>query len=557
MKILRLIAAITLFTTSIFTSALLALPTATISGTATVCKDAAYPEIIVTGAGGTAPYTFTYQINGVTQPIEQTSGGNSVSLFFSPLTVGTFTYTLVRVSDALGHGQNQTGSATVTVDAPTVTPTSINVCLDLSMNSATIDLTSYENTVNNTGGNTFAWFSDAGSGNPLVPISDPTNYTIITNYTPTTSIVYVYVTNTVTGCTNSESVNINVGYYSNPPLLQTTVCVGQTVALPNLGTGLILWYFPFSTPNIAEYDFTTIGERVKGLSVGTTYAPYQIVNGFCTYNGSQLITVNPLPTATISGTKTVGRNTTNPEITFTGVVGTGPFTFTYNVDGGAEQTCTGSVFQSTAALGTFVYNLVKVEDINGCSQAQTGSATIIVEPSLSAELNSFTAHPLSKNTQLTWQTASEKNNAHFDIERSTDGKTFSKIGQTKGHGTTSQVQKYGYLDTNPFSGVNYYRLKQVDVDGQFTYSKTVSVEMSNAGKNISVYPNPVKDKVMVETTIQGDYTVELFDITGKLLQSYKANQPTMQLTINDLPNGVYMISVKSNAIQQTFKVIKQ
>jgi hypothetical protein len=182
---------------------------------------------------------------------------------------------------------------------------------------------------------------------------------------------------------------------------------------------------------------------------------------------------------------------------------------------------------------------------------------LIFPTSLSSELTNFEGHPLSKNIELTWQTASEKDNERFDIERSTDGKLFSKIGQTKGHGTTNQVQNYDYVDTNPFSGVNYYRLKQVDTDGQFTYSKTVSVEMSNAGKNISVYPNPVKDKVTIETTIQGDYSVELFDITGKLLQAHKANQPTMQLTINDLPNGVYMISVKSNAVQQTFKIVKQ
>ncbi len=189
--------------------------------------------------------------------------------------------------------------------------------------------------------------------------------------------------------------------------------------------------------------------------------------------------------------------------------------------------------------------------------AATPPIGVICGISLSAELTTFTAHPLSKNVQLNWQTASEKNNDHFDIERSTDGKTFSKIGEQKGQGTTSQVQNYGYLDTNPFSGVNYYRLKQVDVDGQFTYSKTVSVEMGKTGKSISVYPNPVKDKLMVETTIQGDYTIDLFDITGKLLQSYKANQPLMSLTINDLPNGVYMVSIKSNAVQQTFKIVKQ
>jgi Secretion system C-terminal sorting domain/Fibronectin type III domain/Cohesin domain len=178
-------------------------------------------------------------------------------------------------------------------------------------------------------------------------------------------------------------------------------------------------------------------------------------------------------------------------------------------------------------------------------------------PLLAVELTTFEAHPLSKNVELTWLTSSEQQNDHFEIQWSKDGKTFSKIGNIKGQGTTSVQHDYQFLDESPLAGINYYRLKQVDVNGQSEFSKIVSVDMPNLDKNISIYPNPVKDKVMVETNITGDYTIELLDIAGKLLQSHKANQPSLQLSTSGLPSGMYMISVKSNTIQKTFKIVKQ
>jgi hypothetical protein len=178
---------------------------------------------------------------------------------------------------------------------------------------------------------------------------------------------------------------------------------------------------------------------------------------------------------------------------------------------------------------------------------------------LATELLSFTAHPLSKNTvELDWQTASEKNNAQFDIERSSDSKIFSKIGEVKGHGTTSQVQDYSYIDAAPFNGINYYRLKQIDDNGASTYSKIVSVEMSGVAKSIEVHPNPFDKEIFVNTNFQGTYTINVHDITGKLQQTYQADQPTFRLNTTDLATGLYILSVRSNntTIKQ-FKIVKQ
>jgi hypothetical protein len=155
---------------------------------------------------------------------------------------------------------------------------------------------------------------------------------------------------------------------------------------------------------------TNVGSPVAGtgsaLNFGlqTTAGTYTVVasntNGTCnltqTMTGSVSVTVNPLPTATISGTTTVCRNATAPSITFTGAAGTAPYTFTYTLNGGSNQTIStvsgSSVTLSapTTAAGTFTYVLVSVADAN-CSQTQSGSAVVTVQASPTASVISGSA----------------------------------------------------------------------------------------------------------------------------------------------------------------------
>ena len=188
-----------------------------------------------------------------------------------------------------------------------------------------------------------------------------------------------------------------------------------------------------------------------------------------------------------------------------------------------------------------------------------------IATTLPVELLHFKGIFTQKGNLLTWATVSEKNNDHFDIERSTDAKTFSKIGVQKGYGTTSQAQNYDYLDTNPFAGVNYYRLKQVDTDGQFTYSKTVSVEMGKRDKNINIFPNPVSNDLTVVFDKNGLYTegvvsqLELYNLQGQLLkqQPLEAGFDESKVSMQQFPAGVYMISLRQNGqIISTVKVTK-
>ena len=152
----------------------------------------------------------------------------------------------------------------------------------------------------------------------------------------------------------------------------------------------------------------------------------------------------------------------------------------------------------------------------------------------------------SKN-HLTWRTASEKDNSHFDIERSTDGNTFHSIGQVKGNNKPSSYQ---FVDNQPFA-MSYYRLKQVDYDGTTTYSKVVSVEQKGKGKGLKVYPTLVSNGILTIDTEGGQ--LQDFSITNLLGQQVLAGKTTQQIDVSRLPQGTYVLKV---GVEQV-KFIKQ
>lgn len=116
---------------------------------------------------------------------------------------------------------------------------------------------------------------------------------------------------------------------------------------------------------------------------------------------------------------------------------------------------------------------------------------------LPISLIEFNAIKVVDAVQLTWITASELNNDYFTIERSLDGYSFEAIHQEPGAGNSNQWLNYEWYDHSPFDGINYYRLKQTDFDGSFTYSTLRMVDFSktNSGNNawVNMYPNPSMD----------------------------------------------------------------
>ena len=165
---------------------------------------------------------------------------------------------------------------------------------------------------------------------------------------------------------------------------------------------------------------------------------------------------------------------------------------------------------------------------------------------LPVELTHFSAQwqTEGESALLTWQTATETNNSHFLIERSFDGVEFQTIGQVEGMGTTITSTDYQFDDpletNNPNPETIYYRLKQVDFNGDYEYSdmKTLSSELETSS-SFSVWPNPSSGDIVLVSAV-GDYSV--ISMNGVVLKSFNN---TDKLDISDLEKGTYMIRNKN------------
>ena len=161
-------------------------------------------------------------------------------------------------------------------------------------------------------------------------------------------------------------------------------------------------------------------------------------------------------------------------------------------------------------------------------------------------LTSFEVSDKNNKAEISWQTAQELNNSHFEIQHSTDNRTFTTIGKEEGAGNSDTRVDYEFSHTNPANGINYYRLQQFDFDGQYEYSQVVSV---NFGKEaaVSVYPNPVQTELTIALNDEftTGATAEVISQNGRtvLKETFTARSFTQTMNVNNLPAGVYVLRV--------------
>jgi hypothetical protein len=192
------------------------------------------------------------------------------------------------------------------------------------------------------------------------------------------------------------------------------------------------------------------------------------------------------------------------------------------------------------------------------------SPFIIASQVLPVELVSFTAKKVGTVNVLNWQTASEKNNSHFDIERSNNGENnWTSVGTVKGNGNSVITQNYRLEDYTPLS-ISYYRLKQVDFDGRSEYSNVVSVIGKSGKFNIaSVTPNPTKETstILFESAKNENIFVTLTDLSGKVMytqnHSITEGVNTVNLNMVFLSNGIYIMTMRNSESVLTLKIVKQ
>lgn len=185
---------------------------------------------------------------------------------------------------------------------------------------------------------------------------------------------------------------------------------------------------------------------------------------------------------------------------------------------------------------------------------------------LPVELISFTSGVSKQNVILNWTTSAEKNNSHFEIERSS-GSVWTKTGTVKGNGTSSYPVSYTFTDKNLTPGIYKYRLKQIDFNGNSGYHNLADeVEIKNpAGYSISQnYPNPFNPSTTIgyEIPADGNVSIKVFDITGKeiatLVNEFKqAGYHSVELNASDLPGGIYLYRIEASNIGNRFSDSKR
>lgn len=274
--------------------------------------------------------------------------------------------------------------------------------------------------------------------------------------------------------------------------------------------------------------------------------------------GAEISALNPIANNTGTGifTPSVSSDATNTYLTFTKDGGT------FDQFDAVDFAFTLPQAKINAVSGNIPVNLAT--SVGPITQTFNILDPTCISP-LPVELTRFTGQPANEGIVLNWSTASEKNNDHFDIERSIDGKNFEKIGIQKGKGTTSAASEYKFLDKHPQKGLNYYRLKQVDFDGTHEYSHIVKVttEKGMLSLGVKLIPNPCSNE-NCSVLLQGvdtskELVVEMKDLTGRtvLRQVIPADQPSFNLPKANLGKGVYILSAKNGQNFTYQKVIIQ
>jgi hypothetical protein len=159
-----------------------------------------------------------------------------------------------------------------------------------------------------------------------------------------------------------------------------------------------------------------------------------------------------------------------------------------------------------------------------------------------------------------WATASEENNDFFDVERSADGSNWQRIDRVAGAGTSINTLNYQILDLNPLSGVSYYRLRQVDLDGTETHTHVVALKREINGAAISIYPNPASNQFQVsfEGFKSEEVNLNILDNSGRIVLAQNTNvfnNPVQIINASGFQSGVYYIHVSSETESFVQKIV--
>ncbi len=242
---------------------------------------------------------------------------------------------------------------------------------------------------------------------------------------------------------------------------------------------------------------------------------------------------------------------------------------TYSINGGSSYSSTiftinNSSLGNSSGWTTYSYVLpvaasvssgqfiVRFERISG-ERIMVDDFTFTSTP-LPIELISFKSLIEIKSTLLNWITASETNNSHFNIERSADARNFESIGEIKGAGNSSKEISYAFTDERPLPGINYYRIKQTDFDGQYSYSEIRSVRHKGIS-NVSITPRTTDGRVDIITELE-NYSIAIYNASGQEVKKMTGMSLDQSISLETLHAGVYFVKINSRSESETVRIVK-
>ncbi len=179
---------------------------------------------------------------------------------------------------------------------------------------------------------------------------------------------------------------------------------------------------------------------------------------------------------------------------------------------------------------------------------------------LPIKLLSFSASQNENEIKTEWTTATETNNDYFTLERSSDAVNFEPISTVKGAGNSTSEREYAFADEHPFKGVSYYRLKQTDYDGHFSYSDAVAVSIV-ATHDFMVYPNPTTGRVFlnINSHTSENLRADVTDVTGRMVLSepIQTNDGATvhALDLSSFEKGTYLVQLKGENFYEVKKIV--
>ena len=240
--------------------------------------------------------------------------------------------------------------------------------------------------------------------------------------------------------------------------------------------------------------------------------------------------------------------------------------------GGGQGVIVYAIAQPTVNITTQTNNgLAGTDNSGGTTSGGNGAGTngsgVISNASsgpLPIELVVFKAEPANNRVRLMWVTASEKNNDYYIVERSHDAINFTTLVRIKGSGSSQTNKTYETFDNEPLSGINYYRLKQIDFDGSFEYSPLISILFEEAIAFV-LFPNPLTgDQTLYlkvnKTLYYQNANLFVYDIAGKMiLHKIITLENTHEYSLQNLnlEEGIYFLKVQGAYSSQTKKLIIQ